>query len=110
MQCSNCSQDNPDGMKFCGECGMLLKNLCPQCRSENPHSAFHNRQLEAEQCFLKAIEVAQRQQAKSLELRAMISLVRLRQQQATQQGSRNTKPATHTLLDTAHNTLSEIYN
>ena len=29
---------NPDGMKFCGECGTLLKNLCPQCESENPQA------------------------------------------------------------------------
>jgi hypothetical protein len=49
-------------MKFCGECGTLLKNLCPQCESENPHSAFHNPQLEAGECFLKAIEIVQRQQ------------------------------------------------
>lgn len=36
---------------------------------------------EAEECFLKAIEIAQRQQAKSLELRATMSLARLRQKQ-----------------------------
>lgn len=36
MQCSNCGQDNPDGMKFCGECGTPLKNRCPQCGFENP--------------------------------------------------------------------------
>jgi len=36
---------------------------------------------EAEACFLKAIEIAQRQQAKSLKLRAVISLSRLWQQQ-----------------------------
>ncbi|MGE0821679.1 MAG: adenylate/guanylate cyclase domain-containing protein [Candidatus Binatia bacterium] len=36
---------------------------------------------EAEACFLKAIEIAQRQQAKSLELRAATSLARLWQQQ-----------------------------
>ncbi|MBI3248069.1 MAG: AAA family ATPase [Deltaproteobacteria bacterium] len=36
---------------------------------------------EAEGCFFKAIEIAQRQQAKSLELRAVMSLARLRQQQ-----------------------------
>jgi hypothetical protein len=38
---------------------------------------------EVEGCFLKAIGIARKQQAKSLELRAMMSLVRLRQQQAT---------------------------
>jgi hypothetical protein len=32
---------------------------------------------EAEACFLKAIEIARRQEAKSLELRAVMSLVRL---------------------------------
>jgi class 3 adenylate cyclase/predicted ATPase len=36
---------------------------------------------EAEACFLKAIEIAQKQQAKSLELRAVVSLARLWQQQ-----------------------------
>src|SRR4030095_15221694 len=38
-------------------------------------------EAEAEACFLKAIEIARRQQAKSLELRAVMSLVRLWQQQ-----------------------------
>jgi len=36
---------------------------------------------EAEECFRRAIEIARRQQAKSLELRAVMSLVRLWQQQ-----------------------------
>jgi adenylate cyclase len=36
---------------------------------------------EAEACFLKVIEIAQKQQAKSLELRATMSLARLWQQQ-----------------------------
>jgi predicted ATPase len=36
---------------------------------------------EAEQCFHQAIEIARRQQAKSLELRAAMSLARLWQQQ-----------------------------
>jgi adenylate cyclase len=35
----------------------------------------------AEECFLKAIEIAQKQQAKSLELRATVSLARLWRQQ-----------------------------
>jgi DNA-binding winged helix-turn-helix (wHTH) protein/predicted ATPase len=39
------------------------------------------RQVEAEACFLEAIEVARRQQARWLELRAAMSLGRLRQQQ-----------------------------
>jgi predicted ATPase len=45
-------------------------------------SAFSiHRSAEAEACFLKAIEIAQRQQAKSLELRAVMSLSRLWQSQ-----------------------------
>ena len=38
-------------------------------------------QTEAEECFRKAIEIAHRQEAKSLELRAVMSLSRLWQQQ-----------------------------
>jgi predicted ATPase len=51
---------------------------------------------EAEVCFQQAIEVAQRQQAKSLELRAMVSLARLWQSQGK--------------LHEAHSMLSKIYN
>ena len=36
MQCLNCGFDNPTGMKFCGECGAPLKNICSQCGFENP--------------------------------------------------------------------------
>ena len=53
-------------------------------------------QGEAEACFLKAIEIAQKQQAKSLELRAVMSLARLWQQQGKK--------------TEAHQMLSEIYN
>jgi predicted ATPase len=63
---------------------------------DNPQSAFHNLQLEAEACFLKAIEIAQSQQAKSWELRAATSLARLWHQQ----GKR----------EEAHKLLSEVYN
>ena len=51
---------------------------------------------EAEECFHKAIEIARKQQAKSLELRAATSLARLWQQQGKQKE--------------AHFMLSEIYN
>ena len=53
-------------------------------------------QAAAEACFLKAIDIARQQQAKSLELRAATSLARLWQQQ----GKRAE----------AHHLLSEIYN
>ena len=36
MQCVSCGSDNPDGMKFCGECGTPFKSRCPQCGFENP--------------------------------------------------------------------------
>jgi predicted ATPase len=51
---------------------------------------------EAEECFHKAIEIARKQQAKSLELRAAISLARLWQQQGKN--------------DEAWQMLAEIYN
>ena len=46
-------------------------------------------QAEAEECFLKAIEIARRQGAKALELRAVLSLVRLWQSQGKQHAARN---------------------
>ncbi len=51
---------------------------------------------QAEEWFHKAIDIARRQEAKSLELRAVMSLSRLWQQQ----GKR----------DEAHQVLSEIYS
>jgi adenylate cyclase len=53
----------------------------PQSQILDPHG-------EAEACFLKAIEIAQKQQAKSLELRATMSLARLWQQQDKQAEAR----------------------
>ena len=50
--------------------------------------------LEEIVAFLKAVDIARQQQAKSWELRAVMSLVRLRQQQAMLQVSRSTH---HTL-------------
>jgi adenylate cyclase len=83
-----------------------------QDQSEDPESQILNlkSQGEAETCFLKAIDIARKQQAKSLELRAAMSLVRLRQLQATQSASHNTQHEARTRLDAARNTLSEIYN
>jgi tetratricopeptide (TPR) repeat protein len=64
-------------------------------QSHSLQSAVSDPQGEAEACFLKAIEIARKQQAKSLELRAAVSLARLWQQQGKQHEARNT--------------LSEIY-
>ena len=71
--------------------------------SPNPQSQIPDPASETEECFLKAIDIVRQQQAKSLELRAVTSLVRLRRQQATDPGSRST-------LTEAHQMLSEIYN
>jgi predicted ATPase len=63
---------------------------------------------EAEGYFLKAIDITRRQQAKSLELRAVMSLVRLRQQST--HATRNTQHVTHSKLDEAHRMLAEVYH
>jgi len=81
---------------------LVLESRVQSPESENPspqHPAPSTQvagEQEAEGCFLKAIEIAQKQQAKSLELRATVSLARLWQNQGKHQAARNT--------------LSEIYN
>ncbi len=55
---------------------------------ESPTSEVRSPESEAEEYFLKAIEIAQRQQAKSLELRAVMSLSRLWQQQGKKEEAR----------------------
>ena len=66
--------------------------LTLQSKVQGPESEVEE---EAEECFHKAIEIARKQQAKSLELRAMMSLSRLWQRQ----GKR----------DEARQILAEIY-
>lgn len=36
MQCPNCGFENPEQMKFCGNCAAPLKKKCPNCGFENP--------------------------------------------------------------------------
>jgi predicted ATPase len=55
--------------------------LSGQFSGTDPCSLLPDPQGEAEACFLKAIEVARRQSAKSLELRATVCLARLWRQQ-----------------------------
>jgi predicted ATPase len=80
----------------------------------NPQSLTPNPQEEVEQevegYFLKAIDVARKQSAKSWELRAMMSLVRLRQQQAARHAKRTTHHGSRNTLDEACKMLFEIYN
>ncbi len=59
-------------------------------------SGVRSLESEVEGCFLRAIEIARKQQAKSLELRAVMSLARLWQRQDKRAD--------------AHQMLSEVYN
>src|SRR5262249_5813788 len=36
MHCPSCGFANPEGVKFCHECGVPLQHRCPRCESENP--------------------------------------------------------------------------
>ena len=66
------------------------KGKSQKSENPNPQSQSLEPNAEAEACFLKAIEIAQKQQAKSLELRATTSLARLWQQQGkTERSSRS---------------------
>lgn len=38
MKCPECGFENPDGMKFCGECGKKLEIVCPRCGFGNSPS------------------------------------------------------------------------
>jgi hypothetical protein len=98
----------------------LKGTLTLQSKVQGPKSKVSNTQhltpstqaeveREAEGYFQKAIEVARKQQAKSLELRAVMSLVRLRHQQAMQHVSHATHHEARAKLDAARDMLSEIY-
>jgi class 3 adenylate cyclase/tetratricopeptide (TPR) repeat protein len=36
MKCPECQFENPESIKFCGECGAKLEIICPSCNSQNP--------------------------------------------------------------------------
>lgn len=36
MKCPKCQFENPEQMKFCGECGAKLEKICPECNFLNP--------------------------------------------------------------------------
>jgi predicted ATPase len=59
-----------------------------QAPNTQPLAPSTHAEAEAEACFLKAIEIARQQQAKSLELRAAVSLVRLWQQRGKEENAR----------------------
>ncbi|MBI3797962.1 MAG: AAA family ATPase [Deltaproteobacteria bacterium] len=39
MRCPSCEFDNPEGVKFCNECGASFKSRCLSCGCENPARA-----------------------------------------------------------------------
>ena len=39
MRCSNCGSDNPEGLKFCNQCGVAFNARCAQCGFENAPGA-----------------------------------------------------------------------
>jgi DNA-binding winged helix-turn-helix (wHTH) protein/tetratricopeptide (TPR) repeat protein len=87
-----------------------LKTGQDKSEDADPRLLTPDPQAEAEGYFLKAIAIAQQQHAKSLELRAVMSLVRLRQHQAQEHPTRHTLHETRPALAEAHRMLSEIYN
>ena len=34
MQCPRCQTENPEGKKFCSQCGTKLLKVCPQCGAQ----------------------------------------------------------------------------
>ena len=38
MKCPKCRTENPEGMKFCGECGQKFEIKCPKCGFSNSPS------------------------------------------------------------------------
>jgi len=77
-------------------------------KSPNPQSAFPDPHSDAEACFHQALAIARQQRAKSLELRAAMSLARLRQQLT--HATRDTQHGTCGKLDEAHRLLAEVYH
>ncbi|MBI3300989.1 MAG: hypothetical protein HYZ72_02775 [Deltaproteobacteria bacterium] len=91
---------NKNGERFCeAELYRLKGELSLKSRQVEDKSKTSQGKLEvekeAEECFWKAVEIARKQQAKSLELRAATSLARLWQRQGKK--------------EEAHQLLAEIY-
>jgi Double zinc ribbon len=41
MRCPRCGVENPEGLKFCNECGTALRMLCAQCGfADQPQAKF----------------------------------------------------------------------
>lgn len=81
-----------------------------QSKVADPRSPTPDAQSEAESCFLNAIDIARQQQAKLWELRATMSLVRLRRQQVREHAVHDTAHGLHAALSEARTMLAEVYN
>ena len=79
-------------------------------KREGRNFSLPGSQSEVEACFFQALAVARQQQAKSLELRAVMSLVRLRQQQVTHWEVHSVPQDGHRKLSEARQMLSDVYH
>ena len=82
----------PELHRLQGELLLVQASLGQQCE-------------EAEACFHQALEVARRQQARSLELRAAMSLARLWQQQGKRQAAHHLLVEVYTWFDEGFDTV-----
>ncbi len=80
------------------------KGKSQNSENPNPHSQIPDPESEAEACFLKAIEIAQKQQAKSWELRAATSLARLWKEQGKRQEARQLLEPVYSWFTEGHDT------
>jgi predicted ATPase len=86
-----------------GELSLQSAVRSPQSEIPNTQHLTPSTQEEAEACFHKAIEIARKQSAKSLELRAVMSLSRLWQQQGK-------KAEAHQLLAPVYHWFTEGFD
>jgi adenylate cyclase len=78
----------PEVYRLTGELTLKMEDRRSKIEKRNSQSSILDPLSQAEACFLKAREIARRQSAKSLELRAAVSLSRLWQQQGKQKQAR----------------------
>jgi predicted ATPase len=74
-----------EAFAYTANCYWLKGELTLQSKVQSPRSKV---EAEAEECFLKAIDIARRQSAKSLELRAVTSLSGLWQSEGKKEEAR----------------------
>ncbi len=85
---SKASQGQVKGKSKTSQDKSRVRHPKSEITNPQPLAPSPQAEAEAEACFLKAIEIARRQSAKSLELRAVMSLARLWQQRGKQTHAR----------------------